>query len=238
MEIKEMKIKILGIKDAHLAEGIVVVIDVLRAYTTASYAFYRGAKQLYLVKDIKDAFVLKKRHEDVLLMGEDHAYPLEGFDFGNSPVEISKQDLKGKTLVFRSTAGTKGAVLSSHADRILTGSFTVAEATLKRIQNLNPDTVSLLITSEINSDEDVSFAEYMKARLENRNIDPLHYVKRIKYSEGAKAFMQDPHPKLNKEDIDYACKLDYFPFAMEVFKEKQLLILRAISPEGGIWASL
>ena len=41
---------------------VCVVIDVLRAFTTAQVAFSNGAKEIYLVGDISKAFALAGRH--------------------------------------------------------------------------------------------------------------------------------------------------------------------------------
>lgn len=60
----------LQIEDLTHPKELVVVIDVIRAFTTAAFAFAKKAKKIIPVKDTEDAFKLKKQHQDWLLMGE------------------------------------------------------------------------------------------------------------------------------------------------------------------------
>jgi 2-phosphosulfolactate phosphatase len=74
-------------------EGPVVAIDVIRAFSTAAYAFAAGAREIWLVAEVDQALAFKERHPGVLAMGEDHGRRPEGFDFSNSPVALSRADL-------------------------------------------------------------------------------------------------------------------------------------------------
>ncbi len=53
---------------------------------------------------------------------------VEGFDFGNSPTDISQADVRGKTIVHTTSAGTQGLTNASGADVVLTGSLVNAAA--------------------------------------------------------------------------------------------------------------
>ncbi|MEJ2353582.1 MAG: 2-phosphosulfolactate phosphatase [Anaerolineales bacterium] len=103
-------------------QGTVVVIDVLRAFTTAAYAFWAGAADITLVATVAEALALRKAKPEMLIMGEVDGLPVEGFDFSNSPTEIAGQDLAGRHLVQRTSSGTQGVVLSRNA-RIGPGSI-------------------------------------------------------------------------------------------------------------------
>jgi phosphosulfolactate phosphohydrolase-like enzyme len=87
-------------------DGAVVAVDVLRAFTTSAYAFAAGARQIFLCADVDEALAFKTANPGVLAMGEDHGRRIRGFDFSNSPVEVSKAELDGATLVQRTSAGT------------------------------------------------------------------------------------------------------------------------------------
>lgn len=50
--------------------GAVVVIDVIRAFTTAAYAFGSGAREIYLVGDVDEALDFKAAHPGTLALGE------------------------------------------------------------------------------------------------------------------------------------------------------------------------
>ena len=70
-----------------------LVIDVLRATTVMSRWFELGGTELYPVKNPDEArqlvIELKERGSSPLLMGEVNGIPPEGFDLGNSPLELN-----------------------------------------------------------------------------------------------------------------------------------------------------
>ncbi|MCI0826007.1 MAG: 2-phosphosulfolactate phosphatase, partial [Chloroflexi bacterium] len=86
------------VRDAGEAEGATIIIDVFRAFTTAAIAFDNGASQIVLVAEVEEALELSRRGVGDLLMGEVDGKRPDGFDYGNSPYEISQVDLTGKTL--------------------------------------------------------------------------------------------------------------------------------------------
>ena len=90
--------------------GPIVVVDVIRAFTTAAYAFGSGAQEIYLVASVDEALAFKATHPGSLAMGEDRGLRPDGFDFPNSPAMVRAADLGGRTLVQRTSAGTQGVV--------------------------------------------------------------------------------------------------------------------------------
>ena len=60
-------------------DGVVVVIDVIRAFTTAAYALAGGASAIWLVAGVREAIELGKSIPGSLVMGEDHGRRPEGF---------------------------------------------------------------------------------------------------------------------------------------------------------------
>ena len=142
MSKNQIKIKKIHRSESQSAEGLVIVIDVIRAFTTAAFAFASGAEKIILVKDVEEARALHKQNPDFLLMGEVDGYHIDGFHFGNSPIEFEKQDLSGKTLIQRTSSGTQGVVSCSHATHMLTSSFVIAKGTLERILALKPEVVT------------------------------------------------------------------------------------------------
>ena len=65
-------------------------------------------------------------------MGEVRGRAPDGFDFGNSPFEVSGVDFGGKTIIQRTSAGTQGIVAASHAKRLYATSLVTAEANRSR----------------------------------------------------------------------------------------------------------
>lgn len=87
--------------------GTVVVVDVIRAFSTAAYAFSAGARYVYLVAGVDDALAFKAAHPTSVAMGEDHGRMPAGFDLPNSPVLAAAADLDGRLVVQRTSAGTQ-----------------------------------------------------------------------------------------------------------------------------------
>ena len=60
-------------------KGPVVVVDVIRAFSTAAYAFGAGARCIYLVASVEEALAFKEAHAGSIAMGEDRGLRPEGF---------------------------------------------------------------------------------------------------------------------------------------------------------------
>src|SRR5512143_3395399 len=127
---------------AKRARGLTVVIDVFRAFSTAAYAFDRGASEVVLVGGVDEAFALRERWPGALIMGEVHGRRVPGFDLGNSTTAIARADIAGRRLIQRTSAGTQGVVAASGAESLLLGSLVCARALVRHIERLAPDTVS------------------------------------------------------------------------------------------------
>lgn len=88
-----------------------LVIDVLRATTVITRWFELEGGNLYPVKNPKQARLLfhelQSQGESPLLMGEVNGIPPEGFDLGNSPIELSHDLIhKHSCSVMSTTNGT------------------------------------------------------------------------------------------------------------------------------------
>ncbi|MEO2106166.1 MAG: 2-phosphosulfolactate phosphatase [Actinomycetota bacterium] len=153
---------------AHEASGVVVVIDVLRAFTTGSLAASNGVPTIHLVADPADAFALRDAHPDVLLMGEEGGLPIDGFDLSNSPVELIASDVRGRELVHRTSSGTRAAVAAfAGADRLYCASLLSAVATAQAIGEDTPTYVVSGRSAERaafdDGDDDLAVAEHIEA---------------------------------------------------------------------------
>jgi 2-phosphosulfolactate phosphatase len=198
-------------------EECVIVIDVLRAFTTAAYAFDRGASKIIAVREAEEAFALKSQFKDALLMGEEHGLKIQGFDFGNSPNEIHQQDLSGRVLIQRTSAGTQGLVAAKHSKRLFVASFVAAEALFRKIQEIQPAKASFVVTGKHDGDEDLALADYLEAKLASPSVDPLPFLQRVVHSSTGQKFMEwgPPFPA----DLEAALAIDRFDFIMEVSNE-------------------
>lgn len=218
-------------------EECVVVIDVLRAFTTASFAFSSGASRIIPVSTAQEAFELRKYFQKCLLIGAQNGEHIPGFDLGNSAYEMKQLDLKGYTLIQRTTAGTQGIVRSLNSKKLLIASFTVAEATLKRILQLNPSKVSFVITGSKNGDEDLALAEYLESKIHTKGtIDPSPFFQKVISSPKGKFFSSFADTRFPPAELHSAIALDIFPFAMELFKEKKFAAIYPVDEYGVVIA--
>jgi 2-phosphosulfolactate phosphatase len=227
-----MKFKYVLLEDCAKATGTVIVIDVLRAFSTAAYAFQMGAESINLVSTVDEAFALKKKIPGSLVMGEVDGVPPRGFDFGNSPTQILEQDLKGKHLIQRTSAGTQGVVLSVNAGAMLTASFVVARATVRYILGLYAEHVTFVITGTEHNEEDFACAEYLEALFKKQAPDPEPFLKRVRESLDASFHQDPPRPGFPLSDLEHCTHVDACNFAMTVSRQKDRLVMRAVKPWG------
>ncbi|MBQ7150986.1 MAG: 2-phosphosulfolactate phosphatase [Synergistaceae bacterium] len=103
-----------------------IVIDVLRATTVITRWFELDGPELFPVKGTNEARQLVTKLKELgrkpLLMGEVNGIPPEGFDLGNSPVELNKELIKNYDCGVMST--TNGTVALNQA--LESGSYVVA----------------------------------------------------------------------------------------------------------------
>jgi 2-phosphosulfolactate phosphatase len=225
------------------ARGLVVVIDVVRAFTTAAYAFAAGANDILLVSSVEEALALRERYPGSLVMGEVNGLPPPGFDFGNSPSQIAAAGVSGRRLVQRTSAGTQGVVRSVLADTLLAASFVNARATAQWALRLHPEKVTFVETgvrsleflklaprvaaNRANGDEDTACADYLQALLSGGDPDPAPFLERVRRSPSGQ-LLADPPPGIPAGDLDFCLQVNRFDFAMQAHREGGLMILNRI----------
>jgi 2-phosphosulfolactate phosphatase len=221
------------------ATGIVVVIDVLRAFSTAAYALAAGAQDILLTHSVENALALRQRFPGSLIMGEVGGLPVEGFDFSNSPSQIIGRDLTGRRLIQRTSSGTQGMVLSQQAAERWAGSFVCARATAQAITLRAPRQVTFVITGApagqhfdgtpiLAGDEDAACADYLEALLRGTTPDPEPFLRRVLQSPTAVKFASPDQPDFPETDLAYCTALDRFDFAMRTRLQDDLLILEKV----------
>lgn len=104
--------------------GIVVVVDVFRATSAIAAGLYHGLSAIRPIAGLA-AFELYPKHENRIWAAERGGQIVEGFDLGNSPLEmIERRDLLvGKELVLSTTNGTQAIEAAKKEEGLITGSF-------------------------------------------------------------------------------------------------------------------
>ncbi len=227
-----MEFKRADLTNCHEVGGTVVVIDVLRAFTTACYAFAAGAEEIVLASGIEEAFELRDRLPDTKIVGEQGGLPVEGFDFSNSPSEIKDAALEGQQLILRTSAGTKGVISSKNADRILVSSLCCAGATAREIHRKSPREVTFVETGvfpeDDRGDEDRVCTDYIQSLLMDEAIDNVSILSRVKNSVAAQPFLDLNQPNFPLSDLEFSLKIDMFDFVLEVKRKQGLLVINSL----------
>jgi 2-phosphosulfolactate phosphatase len=226
-----MKVDVTGPEGLGRLSGAVVVIDVLRAFTTAAYAFASGARDIVLVGTVPEALALRERFPGARLIGEAGGYPIDGFDYCNSPFELADQRLDGARLVQRTTSGTRAAVGATSAQILLAASFVVAEATVRTLQQAAPSHVALVLSGRDRpggGDDDHAVADYLATRLTGKRPDPAPFLRRMRDSRGARRFLDPAKVAFRVEDLELALAIDRFDFAMVARWRDGLLVLEPV----------
>lgn len=213
---------------ARVAAGLVVVIDVFRAFTLAPCAFARGARRIRLVASAAEALALKAADPALLLAGEQDGRPLPGFDFSNSPAAILGADLAGRTLVLRTSAGVQGLLAVDPRCEVLTGSFINAAATLDWIRARHPEVVSLVCmgwSAAERTAEDEACAAYLAAVLAGESPDFGPVATALRRDPCGAKFFDPAQPWFPPEDFAVCLRLSELDFALR----------RVVDAEGRPW---
>ena len=212
------------------ASDTVVVIDVLRSFTTAAVVLARGARAIYPVVHVAEASALLGRVPDPVSIGAvGGGDPVPGFDFGNSPSQLMDAELSGKSVVMTTAAGVRGLQRFREARRLYAASLVCAQATAEAIQAAGADEVCFVITGEWvdrDGDEDIACADYIESLLRGEVMEEEKFVQRVRNSDFGQRFTAGTWPNLPLADLDLAAQANIFDFAMLVQREDGRLIIR------------
>lgn len=220
-----MKIQILElIEGAKKAEGLTVVIDVFRAMSLEAYMFAQGAKVVYPIGSLEEAFAMKRENPARILCGERGGRKVEGCDYGNSPSQIAGADLRGKTIIHSTSAGTQGIVNAVHADEIVTAALVNARAVAEYIRSRDPQVVSIVAMGYAGirrANEDLLCAQYIKSVLENDPL-PVQECADALRTNGGEQFFDPQNQEVFPEADFYLCtKCDRFRFVSGIGLDEQ-----------------
>jgi 2-phosphosulfolactate phosphatase len=128
-----------------LRDGVVIVIDALRASVTITAALQAGAAKVMPVLTVGDAMAVAEELEpgSFLLGGERGGKSIEGFDLDNSPASYTADRVARKTIVFTTTNGTSALLHADLADMIVVGSLANLSAVCEAVAH-EPRAVHIL----------------------------------------------------------------------------------------------
>jgi 2-phosphosulfolactate phosphatase len=222
-----MDSRVVGIPGVDGTEQVAVVIDVMRAFTTAAWAFHLGAEKIVLAADEDEALAIKAGRPGWLALKD--GAPVSGFDLTNSPALLRKADLGGRTVIQKTTAGTVGALAVVEAELALCASFVVAGATARALADAGADSVTFVATGEGGrAAEDLACAAYLERLLAGDRPAPGPYLQRARASSAADDLRSGRRRGAHSTDVELCTEVDRFDFAMKVGWEEGLAVLRPL----------
>jgi 2-phosphosulfolactate phosphatase len=134
-----------------LSQTTCVVFDVLRATSSMLTALNHGAEEIIPVVEIAEALALKKAHPEILLAGERHGLRIRreltgsiDFDFGNSPRDFTPEKVRGQSIAWTTTNGTRALRASAGAQMILLGGLVNLRSVAEVLDQLRPKNLLLV----------------------------------------------------------------------------------------------
>ena len=215
------------------ARGVVVIIDVLRAFSCSALMFHYGIRDLALVKTPQEALAFRERDPDYLVAGEVKGVKVEGFDLGNSPADIVSKGasfFRQQRVAARSSAGTQGVLAAAaNADLVILGSYMTAAATAAYIRDRaqvdafvggHETTVTIVamgfegIRPSVEDERCGDYIEHLLAMPHGRPYDHLQAIWDCLHDPEIAASLRGEHDYRPKEDIVLALQRDLFDFVM------------------------
>ncbi len=123
-----------------------IAIDVLRATSTMAAAFNVGAESIHVFSDLDE---LRTKSNDFpadkrLLAGERGGAKVDGFDFGNSPLDHTQERSHGRHLFMSTTNGTRCLQRIQQAPVVITAALTTRQAVVDFVLQQKPAEVWLV----------------------------------------------------------------------------------------------
>jgi 2-phosphosulfolactate phosphatase len=119
----------------------VVVIDILRASSAITTAFYNGVAKMIPVATVEEA--QKFKDNGFMVAAERNAEVVPGFDLGNSPFGYMNSRVKGKTIAITTTNGTHAINVARHAQKVIVGSFLNLDTVVEFLKKEKKDVLFL-----------------------------------------------------------------------------------------------
>lgn len=165
-------------KEKRYHNKTVIVIDLLRSTTSILEALVNGANQVIPAQDVEEArmFSANWNRKEGILAGERGGLKISGYDVGNSPMEFSREKIKGKNVIICTTNGTSAILDAKTADKIYLGSLRNKTAVARAALNAKNDIILLCAgTMGECSADDVICAGGILGAMEKISDQPLEY---------------------------------------------------------------
>jgi 2-phosphosulfolactate phosphatase len=120
-----------------------IVIDVLRATSTIATALHAGAEAVQVFSDLDLLMQTSEQWpaEKRIRAGERGGKQVEGYDFGNSPLDCTPERVKGCRIFMSTTNGTRALQRVEAAPMLVTAALVNRQRVVQQVLSLQNPTV-------------------------------------------------------------------------------------------------
>lgn len=225
---------------AREAEGLAVVIDVYRAFTTAALMMHLGATKIVLMAKPEEVLQFKSE-TGCVAAGEVGGRMAPGFDLGNSPAAIlaaGRNLFAGQVVAQRTSAGVTGAVAASRsAEKVILGSYVTSRAIARYIHGLSPapgivSLVAMGMAGREATPDDERCADYIDHLLTGRPYDHTAALLEIVEHECSQKFLRGDQAHYPPADPIYCLQRDLFDFVLVAEMDRGQLVAHRVDVPG------
>jgi 2-phosphosulfolactate phosphatase len=208
------------------ADSIIVIIDAIRMSATITTAIANGATEILPLASVDET--LSYKGKGYLIAAERDTNKVEGFDFGNSPLDFVPEKVNGKRIAISTTNGTQVISLiqqkSNGEAEMLIGTFLNVSFLAEYLSKQNKN-VLIQCSGWKNTvaTEDILFAGMLSGKLLEREQfyfwrDGVYLAHQLylQAKTDLRQFIYSASPRLNAKkeqldrDIRYCLELDKF----------------------------
>jgi 2-phosphosulfolactate phosphatase len=212
------------------AQGLTVIIDVLRASSTIVTVLEKKANHIIPCGSLEESYLLKSK--GYKLIGERGGVPPLGFDYPNSPSLLYNEHIIGNKYAINTQGGSQGIVQAKKASDVIIGCFLNYSALVEYIRRSDTKLVSLVAmghndqAASYSAVEDEEFAKLLQARLLGRKIDIDAMFQRISQDSALAKYFDGTNDFFPKKDYEFCMQLDKFKSIPRVFRYNSLSVVR------------
>lgn len=162
-----------------------VVVDVLRATTTVAAALHAGAEGIVPATTVEQARRLHDAYSGPrVLAGERQGHPPDGFDLGNSPLQMTPERVQGRRIFLTTTNGTSALLVAETLGPVYCASFANLEAVTIALNRTEKNIVVLCAGAHgQTAAEDLAVAGALADQLRAAPTDELAVIARAWYRD-------------------------------------------------------
>jgi 2-phosphosulfolactate phosphatase len=216
---------------------VVVVIDVIRAFTTACVLFARGASEVVCARDQGEA---ARIGAGAITVGETRFGAAIPGVIPNSPVAVRRLNVNARRAVLFTLNGTRSLHCAPACTVLMAAAAANAAATAQWILTHVNDGRIHLVVSDPEGPEDYACARYLAGQLDGVPVDPEATSREIMAARWAHwdrwgATVGREQWRNFEADVDVCARVDSHPIAMIAdLTRGRPPTLRAVSPDASV----